>query len=85
MRDAHLHFPLGLIVPNSGDAIATMVTPDDPSDDDWAQASKIVCQIFGAMLKGLNVYGRPLPCTMVNSTISATEISPNASDFDALS
>ena len=34
MRDARLHFPLGLTVPNSGDAVATMVTPDDPSDDD---------------------------------------------------
>ena len=85
MRDAQLRFPLGLTVPNSGDALATMVTRDDPSDDDWAQASKIVCQIIGARLKELNLYGRPLPCTMVNATISATEIAPNALAFDTRS
>jgi hypothetical protein len=82
MRDARLHFPLGLTVPNSGDAVATMVTPDDPSDDDWARASKIVCQVISTMLDGISLHGRPLPCTMVNATISATEIAPNALDFD---
>jgi hypothetical protein len=82
MRNAHLRFPLGLTVPNSGYAIATMVTPDDPSDDDWAQASEIVCQVISTRLNGVNLHGRPLPCTMVNATISATEIAANALAFD---
>ena len=32
LRDAHLDFPVFLTVPNSGDSLATMACPLDPSD-----------------------------------------------------
>jgi hypothetical protein len=35
LRDAHLDFPVGLAVPNSG-ALLTMVTLLDPSESDWS-------------------------------------------------
>ena len=39
MRAANLHYPIGLTVPHSGEAFVTMVTPVDPSDDDWSQGN----------------------------------------------
>ena len=44
MRDANLDYPVGLTVPISGEALITMVTPVDPSDDDWSHATAIVRQ-----------------------------------------
>ena len=85
MRNARLQFPLGLTVPNSGYAIVTMVTPDDPSDDDWSHATTIVCQLVGKKLGGIDLRSRPLPCAMVNATINAAEITPNALAFDTRS
>jgi hypothetical protein len=39
---ANLAFPIGLTTPSSGRALLTIVTQNDPSDEDWAHASKIV-------------------------------------------
>ena len=36
---ANLTFPIGLTTPSSGRAFLTIVTQNDPSDEDWAQAS----------------------------------------------
>jgi hypothetical protein len=35
MRSADLHFPLAIGVPSSG-ALITMMTPDDPTDEEWS-------------------------------------------------
>jgi hypothetical protein len=34
LRDAHLDFPVYLMVPNSGSSVARMACPLDPSDGD---------------------------------------------------
>ena len=34
--------PIYLVIPGSGNAIITMATPLDPSEEDWSQASDIV-------------------------------------------
>ena len=39
LRDAQLDFPVFLTVPNSGDSLATMASPLDPSDRDWADCA----------------------------------------------
>ena len=44
MRDVGLTFPLYITVRNSGDALVTIATPFDPSDEEWQQASAIVCR-----------------------------------------
>ena len=46
LRDAALNFPVFLTVPNSGNSLATIATPLDPTDDDWQRASAIVCEII---------------------------------------
>ena len=78
MRDAGLHFPVFMTVRDSGDSLATIATPLDPSDDDWQQASEIVCQIMGRKLA-------PADCGAVNWSaplqtrrqMSAAEVTPS--------
>ena len=82
---ANLTFPIGLTIPSSGRALLTIVTQNDPSDENWAQASGIVRCIVSKKLDGIELSSRSLPCTMVNAPISAAEISPNTLAFDTRS
>src|ERR1700681_843161 len=74
LRDAHLDFPVFLTVPNSGDPLATMASPLDPSDGDWSHASAIVCRIIGQRLGDVRLRGRALHCAVANATMGATEV-----------
>ena len=85
LLSANLWFPIGITTPSSGHAIVTIVTPLDPSDDDWAQACAIVRHIVGKKLGGISLRSRSLPCAMVNVTMSGAEITANALDFDTRS
>jgi hypothetical protein len=72
IRNARLNFPVYLTVPNSGDALATIVCPlDHLSDEDWSQASEIACKIIGKRLGGMRLLGRPLVCAAANPTVAA--------------
>ena len=42
LRDAGLHFPVYIIVRSSGDSLATIATPVDPSNADWDHATALV-------------------------------------------
>ena len=85
MRAANLHYPIGLTVPHSGEAFVTMVTPVDPSDDDWSHATAIVRQIVSRRLGGIRLRNRPLTCAMANAPMNAAEITRNALGFDTRS
>ena len=74
LRDAHLDFPIYLTVPNSGDSLATMACPLDPSDGDWSHASAIVCRIIGQRLGDVRLRGRSLYCAVANATVGAAEV-----------
>ena len=74
MLDAHLNFPVFLAVPTSGESLATMACPLDPSDSDWSQATAIVCRIIGARLGDVRLRGRPLPCAIANATMGAADV-----------
>jgi hypothetical protein len=74
LRESGLSFPVGLTIPSSGYALITMVTPVDPSDDDWSQATAIVRHIVSSKLGGIRLRSRPLPCTMVNATMGVAEV-----------
>ena len=78
LRDAHLDFPVFLTVPNSGDSLATMACPLDPSDGDWSHASAIVCQIIGERLGDVRLHGRPLNCAVANGTIAVADVTADA-------
>jgi hypothetical protein len=55
LRGANLDFAVYLTVPNSGDSLATMACPLDPSDAEWSQASAIVCRIIGKRLSDVGL------------------------------
>jgi hypothetical protein len=74
LRDAHLDFPVYISVPNSGESLATMACPLDPSDEDWSHASAIVCRIIGRQLGDVRLRGRPLHCAVANATVGAAEV-----------
>ena len=78
LRDAHLDFPVFLTVPNSGDSLATMACPLDPSDGDWSHASAIVCRIIEHRLGDARLHGRPMICAVANATMGAADVIPEA-------
>jgi hypothetical protein len=85
MQTARLTFPLGITIPSSGFAFITMVTPEadgDVSEADWEQASVIVRNVVSKKLGGIRLRSNHLRCSMVNSTMNATEITSNALNFD---
>ena len=78
LRDARLDFPVFLTVPNSGNSLATMACPLDPSDSDWSHASAIVCRIIGQRLGDVRLRGRPLHCAVANAKIAAADVTSDA-------
>ena len=80
LREAHLDFPVYVAIPNSGESLATMACPLDPSDGDWSHASAIVCRIIRQRLGDVRLRGRPLHCAVANGTIAATAV---AADSDS--
>jgi hypothetical protein len=60
---AHLTFPLGITIPSSGHANITVVSPGDPPDDEWEQASTNVQQVVSKRLGGIRLRSKHLPCT----------------------
>jgi hypothetical protein len=75
MRDASLHFPVFMTVRDTGDSLATIATPLDPSDDDWERASEIVREIMGKKIGGGRLRSRKLLCVVANATpMSASEV-----------
>ena len=74
LRDAQLDFPIFLTVPTSGDSLATMACPLDPSDGDRPHASAIVCGIIGKRLGGARLRGRALHCAVANATMGAADV-----------
>ncbi len=74
LREAHLDFPVFLTVPTSGESLATMACPLDPSDGDWSHASAIVCRIIGRRLGDVRLRGRSLHCAVANATMGAADV-----------
>ena len=74
LRDAHLDFPVFIAVPNSGESLATMACPLDPSDSDWSRASAIVCRVIGQRLGDAQLSGRALHCAVTNATMGAADV-----------
>ena len=78
LRDAHLDFPVYITVPNSGDSLATMACPLDPSDGDWSHASAIVCRVIGQRLGDVRLRGRSLHCAVANGAIAVADVTADA-------
>jgi hypothetical protein len=75
MRDVGLNFPLYITVRNSGDALMTIASPLDPSDQQWQQASAIVCRTLEERVGCGRLSGRELACAIANAgVINAADV-----------
>ena len=74
MRDAALDFPVYMTVPRSGNSLATIATPLDPSDEDWERVSAIVCRILEQRIGGGRLRGRELTCVIANGSMAAADV-----------
>ncbi len=75
MRDVGLTFPVYITVRNSGDALVTIVTPLDPSDADWQQATAIVCRTLEERVGCDRLRGQELACAIANAgSINAADV-----------
>ena len=74
LRAAGLSSTVFLTVPLSGDAIVTLATPLDPSDEDWAHMTDIVCTTLSERLDGLKLRSREMICAMANAVMVAADL-----------
>jgi hypothetical protein len=67
MRDAGLGaIPTFVVVPNSGTALVTVMTPLDPSEAEWDRVMEIACQVIQAKLGTERLHTRGMAWTMAN-------------------
>jgi hypothetical protein len=75
MRDVGLTFSLYIAVRNSGDALVTIATSLDPSDEDWQHAGEIVCRTLEERVGCGRLGGRELACAIANAgSINAADV-----------
>jgi cell division GTPase FtsZ len=75
MRDVGLTFPVYITVRNSGDALVTIATSLDPSDEEWQHAREIVCRTLEERVGCDRLRGRELACAIANAgAISAADV-----------
>jgi hypothetical protein len=74
LRGAGLGYPVYMSVPNSGDALGMIITPVDPSDDDWEKVVAIFSKIIRERLGEIGLRSRDLPCAAVTIAISGAEV-----------
>jgi len=67
LRDAGLTFPIYIAVTNSGDALATIATPLDPSDQDWENVRAIVNGVIEKTIGCGKLRSRELTCAVANA------------------
>jgi hypothetical protein len=65
LRDADLNYPVYLFVPGSRHAVVSMMTPLDPSDEDWCRIGDIVREIVLEYLDLMRLQSVELPFTKV--------------------
>ena len=74
MRDAGLHYSVGLTIPFTGDALVSMLTLDHPSSADWQSATAIVYETIAKRLGGIKLRSRELPCAMINVAMNVVDV-----------
>jgi hypothetical protein len=66
--------PVYICVPASGEALVTLATPLDPSDDEWNRVSQLACQIVSEKTGVTHLRSRGLVCAMAGTAMGAAEL-----------
>jgi hypothetical protein len=76
MRDAGLGaIPTYIVVPNSGTALVTVMTPLDPTEADWDHVMEIACEAIRAKLGTERLHTRDMAWTMANDPCGTPDVS----------
>jgi hypothetical protein len=81
MHRLGLIFPIAMAVQGSG-PLMTLMTPNDPTDEEWSATSAIVCQTIAKGLNGMRLCAWELACAVTNAPMTAAEIIPNELFFE---
>jgi hypothetical protein len=65
LAETGLTYPIYIAIPTSGDALATIMCPLDPSDDEWRQIDNIVCHVIGERIGSTRLTAREIPSAAV--------------------
>jgi hypothetical protein len=68
LDDSGLDIEVFFMIPSSGEALMTFATPVDPSEEDWARANKIICDVVENTIGIEGLRSRALPCVGVEHT-----------------
>ena len=79
LYEASIKIDVFLMIPTTGDAIATFGTLADPSDELWTRIGEIVCSILRKAVGLDRVCSRPLSCaTTADEMTDPTGAMPNS-------
>ena len=74
IRDAGLGaIPTYIVIPNSGNALATVMTPRDPSPNDWERIMEIACRVIQDKLGSGRLHTREMAWALANEPSVADE------------
>ena len=71
LDDAGISLDVFVMIPSSGDAIATFGTVADPSDETWDRTSKIISSIVGESVGLARTRCREVACASTSEAIPA--------------
>ena len=75
MRDAGLgDIPIYMVIPAGGDALASLATPVNPSDEDWSRIMEIAFRVIRDKIGCGELCSRALSCATVNEPIAAVAV-----------
>jgi hypothetical protein len=75
MRDAGLGaIPTYVVIPNSGNAVATVMTPLDPTEEIWARIMEIACRVIQEKIGSGRLHTRDMAWTMANEPTGVADV-----------
>jgi hypothetical protein len=74
LSDAGIRIPVFFSVPSQGGAILTFATPLDPSEEEWARVSRIICPIVASKIGATSLRSQTLPCVAAGVSMGAADL-----------
>jgi hypothetical protein len=74
LSEAGIQIPIFFSIPSQGGAMLTFATPLDPTEEEWARVSQIICPIVASKIGATSVRSRTLPCVATGTSMGAADL-----------
>ena len=75
LRDAGFgHIPIYLVIPNSGDALASLATPLDLPDEEWSRILEIAYRVIQKKIGSGKLRRQALTCAAINAPMTSADV-----------